>query len=116
MATVYRCPVPEPEWSEYEVAGKFSHDKMAEVDAAYIARCKQWLNDNGFKHKLTGEIIRFPVADGYAQYMVMDGTKIMHLPLMDAYSIPAAHARGLRVAEEVKSQKAFRAIFAKPRS
>lgn len=86
---------------------------MREVDDAYVAKCKQWLTDNGYHHKLTGEVIRFGVGDGYAMYMVMNGTKIMHLPLGDAWQIPDAHARGLRVAEEVKRERAWRELFSK---
>lgn len=85
---VYSSPLPAP---------AFNFDTWRKDEDDYIEILRGWLRDHGYKHRLTGKVVRFPVADGYAQYMVMDGRSMVHLPLLDAYQIPDAHARGLRV-------------------
>jgi len=73
----------------------------------YTDEVRAWVKSVS-KHRLAGEILRFPVADGYAQYMVFSGTELIHLDIGDGYQIPAAHARGLRIAEEVEHATRFR--------
>jgi hypothetical protein len=54
----------------------------------YKAAIKQWLVSEGYTGPHTGEIIRFGVADGYAQYMFADGGRrsfLVHLDIGDAY-------------------------------
>lgn len=109
MAQVFANEIPAPEFTEPD--GKFSH-------SGYDARCEQyrkdteaWIRSLGYNHKHTGKILRFPVADGYAAYMVINATSMVHLEEVDAYSIPAAHARGIRINEEVARMESFNAIF-----
>lgn len=70
------------------------------------------------KNPMVGKVIRFPVADGYAQYMVLS-TKplaLMHIESGDAYSIPAAHMRGLNLTEVkklVKYEEGMAKLFSK---
>ena len=111
MAKVYATSVPEPEFMDAD--GRFSHE-------GYEARCKQYreaveaeIRSLGYNHKHTGKVISFPIADGYANYMVADGRTMVHLREVDAYSIPDAHARGVRINEEVERQEAFEALFRK---
>ena len=88
---------------------------------AYYAAEKQWLDGlaelarKNSSCDLAGEIVRFPIADGYAQYMIWDGRSMIHLPLGDAWQIPEAHARGLRLAdlrENVRRERAIADLFA----
>lgn len=61
-----------------------------------------------------GKEIWFPIADGRARYMVFDYTKLIHLPLGDAYQIGAAHARGLRKADiqlRIKQHQSISELF-----
>lgn len=64
-----------------------------------------------------GAILSFPIADGKALYLV-DKVKPLTLtpiPYMDGYQIPAAHIRGLTLADvslQVRRDKAFAAMFA----
>jgi hypothetical protein len=46
---------------------------------------------------LTGAVLRFPAADGYAVYRVVKHRPLTleHVPYGDAWRIPAAHLRGL---------------------
>ena len=48
----------------------------------------------GYTGKNTGKIVNFPVADGYAQYMIMEHGKtfaLVHLPYGDAYQFQYAN-------------------------
>lgn len=50
---------------------------------------KDWFIENGYTGKNTGRIYQTPVADGYAEYMVVEGPGIrsflVHLPYCDGY-------------------------------
>ena len=48
----------------------------------------------GYTGKNTGKTVNFPVADGYAQYMIMEHGKtfaLIHLPYGDAYQFQYAN-------------------------
>ena len=118
MAKVYSHPyeINTPDFNEAFIDGRFSVEKMTELDNRFIEECRAWVRDAGYRHKLTGQIIRFGVADGQAQYMILNGTSIMHLPLGDGYQIPEAHARGLRakdMAAMVDYEKRMKELWGK---
>jgi hypothetical protein len=52
-----------------------------------------------------GVILRFPHADGYAMYLVAKTSPLtlQHIPYGDAWELPAAHLRGVNLAD-VKAQ------------
>jgi hypothetical protein len=66
---------------------------------------------------LTGALISFQVADGYAVYLVKK-TKpltLQHVYAHDGYQVSAAHIRGLRledVRRQVKADRALESLFA----
>lgn len=100
MIKVFASPVEAPEFGEYDDAdGKFSRAKMAEVDASFYAKVRDWLKASGYAHRLTGKLIRLPWADSYAEYMIANGTTLIHMPLGDAWNVPEYMVRGLRVAD-----------------
>ena len=116
---VYRAPaeVPAPVW---RVDNSFDTNRTAEID--YIARLANHMRTYGWNGPLTGEVVRFPMADGYAAYMVAEpppktrgaAMSLVHLPLGDAYAIPAAHARGLTktdIRRMVERDRRVRALF-----
>jgi hypothetical protein len=78
---VYALPdaVAAPEFS-------FDGDWQAREEA-HRNQVRQWLKDNGYTGKNSGKIARFPVADGYAEYMLAEGSKsfLLHLPYGDGY-------------------------------
>ena len=79
----------------------------------YIEGLKNWCKEHG-KGTSRGEVVRFPVGDGYAQYMVFSGSALIHLPLGDAYQIPEAHSRGLRakdIAALIERGRRVKALF-----
>jgi hypothetical protein len=71
------------------------------------------LGEDEFK----GALVRFPVADGYAIYLVTSETplKLQHVPFFDAYRVDPATIRGLRL-EDVRRRviggRMMRSMFA----
>ena len=66
MAKVFSAPnsIPLPQWS----IKKTHQENMAE-EKAYLDQLKDMLTKRKPTQKLVGEIIRFPAADGYAEYI-----------------------------------------------
>lgn len=109
---VYSSPIPAP---EYDYAN-YDRDKVMAAEDEHSVKLKAWLLANGYNGKRTGEIASFPIADGYASYMLGDGKKscLIHLPYGDAYNYP--DVRFLPKAEVLKridSSKRMAALFAK---
>lgn len=107
MAKVYSSPIKVPE---------FDFNTYEKDEARYIDDLKKWVKSNVPKSKYAGEIVKFPHADGYAQYMIMSlkPAKLIHLPLGDAWQIPDAYERGLTSKEiklNVDSGKELQALF-----
>jgi hypothetical protein len=99
MAKVYSAPEgfdpPEIEvglpWKEWK-----------KRDQEYIDRLAAHVKETAYTDDpLIGEVIQFSIADGYAQYMVWntEPLELIHLELGDAWQIPDAHARGIRLAD-----------------
>lgn len=87
-------------------------------EVAFYASLKAELQSLGYTGFNTGELVRFPIADGYAVYMVAEDNKgvlsLIHSPLGDAYSISEAHARGLNkkdILQHIGQHKAMRKLF-----
>ena len=74
-------PAPKPDYRNYDSA------KEQARELQHMRDLKEWLLSAGFDGEMTGEIVRFPVADGYARYMLADGSKsaLIHLPYGDGY-------------------------------
>jgi len=91
-------------------------DKYQDECKKYIKALKgklQTYNPNG---KNVGEVIRFAVADGYAEYMVasMKPVELVHLPLMDAWEFQYAHLLTAKeVQESIDKEKAIAKLFKK---
>jgi hypothetical protein len=109
MATAYANPLPSPELLEAD--GRFDYE-------AYKKRCEQYRADTldyikrelKGKGKYLGKVIRFPVADGYAQYMIWTLTKWIHLDEVDGWHADPATIRGMRavdVAERLDRRSVF---------
>jgi hypothetical protein len=62
--------------------------------------------------RIAGEIIRFPVGDGYARYVVVKPTELIHLATGDAWHFQyIGNLKGKDVTEKVKAQKQLEALF-----
>lgn len=112
---VYACPaeIPEPKY-DYR---NFNSKQFQEVEAAHKAQLKSWLQDKGYNGKNTGEIVRFPVADGYAQYMLGDKGKggiLIHLPYGDAWNYRDAEYLPKKVIlERIERDKKLQELFSR---
>jgi hypothetical protein len=109
MAKIYNLP------DGFE-APKLNFSKMDEYRTACAKLeedLKAWLlKRNNAEH--VGEIIRFPVADGYAEYMVaaLKPVELVHLPLWDAWDFQYAHRLTAKdVKEKIQQAKALQRIF-----
>lgn len=109
MGKIYSPPaslrVPELNWEDipaYEAANK----KFIEDLKAF---CK---SRNNAEH--VGEVIQFPVADGYAQYMVasLSPVELIHLPLWDAWEFQyASRLTKKDIIEKIEQRKALEKLF-----
>ena len=87
---VYKLPinleatVPQPDYRN------FDYDTMVADEDAHRESVKQWLLENGYTGKHTGGVLRMPIADGHAEYMLADGSPsiLLHLPYGDALDHP----------------------------
>lgn len=75
-------PFDEPDYRNY------NHERELARERVHEDALKNWLQSNGYAGPRTGEILREPVGDGYACYMLADGPNrvLIHLPYGDAYS------------------------------
>lgn len=114
MAQAFANPIPAPAFMEAD--GSWNMTKYDERCRAYEAETEKYIRrELGGKHKLTGRIIRFQIADGYAQYMIWTPTKWIHLDEVDGYHAADATIRGMRavdVAEWFEREDRRAAFFA----
>jgi len=86
MAKIFRAPdevkLPEMDFANY------NHAEYMEAENKYKADLKAHLNSQGWKGKNVGETIKLPMADSYAEYMVlsMRPLRLIHLELGDAWN------------------------------
>ena len=109
MATVFQAPIEAPPLYDFANYG--------EASTRYIEECRDIAKASFPDDEYVGEVIKFPVADGYAMYMVAQTSplELFHLALGDAYQIPKAHVKGLDmddVREEVAHERRLREYFA----
>ncbi len=99
MADIYSAPkeikLPKLDFSNMQ-------DYNRDCDR-YIIDLVKHIKDMGYKGKNVGQIVKFAVADGYAEYMIlsMRPLKLIHIPLGDAYQFPYAH---LMTASEINKK------------
>lgn len=80
----------------------------------YKVDLKKELNRMGYNGKNVGEVIKFQVADGYAQYMVisMRPLRLMHLPLIDSYEFNYVHLMTTKeVNDQIEANKKWEELF-----
>lgn len=110
MVTVYSPPrdieQPKLDFSSF--------DDYQKQSVEYIEKLKQWLYNTGRRGGYTGTVIQFPVADGYAQYMIVSikPARVIHLPLLDAYAWPYIERMdGAFLREEAEKSKNLKELF-----
>lgn len=100
-------PVPEINWEDID-AYEAANEKFIEDLRAF---CKK---RNNAEH--IGEVIQFPVADGYAQYMVaaLSPVELIHLPLWDAWEFDyVSRLTKKDIVEKINQRKAMEKLFSK---
>lgn len=107
---VYSNPegITPPTWNSSE-----QWEEHAKKEDQYVKDVKTFCEINS-KHNLAGKEVKFPVADGYARYVVFTPTKLIHLEVGDAWHYE--HIERLLakdIVEKVKSQEAMRKLFSK---
>lgn len=112
MAKVFTLPegftAPEFNWKDIEQYNKDCAD--------FTARLKQWCVERNPDQECIGEVIKFPVADGYAEYMVaaIKPVQLIHLPFLDAYDSETAYLMTAKaIKEKVSQQKALNDLFSR---
>jgi len=96
----------------------FDNQKWLADEAKFKNDLRADIKSKGYTGKHSGEIIKFPVADGYAEYMVLQMRPLMliHLPIMDAYQFQYVHLLTAKeVNEKIRAQKSLEAFFAENR-
>ncbi len=110
MAKIFSCPsaIPVPKLN-------FATLKQYDTDCEKFKEdLKKFLNENGRNGKNVGEIVRFPVADGYAEYMVasMRPLELIHLPLWDAWDFQYANRLTAKdIQKKIDGDKAMAKLF-----
>lgn len=105
MGKIYSPPaeikVPELDWKDIAAYEK-ANEKFIEDLRAFC------INRNNAEH--VGEVIQFPVADGYAQYMVaaLSPVELIHIPLWDAWEFEyASRLTKKDIVEKIEQRKAW---------
>ena len=83
-------------------------------DKEYVESLRTWLKQNGYNYPNTGEIIRLPVDEGYAVYMIatMRPLTLIHLSLGNRqFSEEAFKLTQKEVKEMLDSEKATKEFF-----
>lgn len=110
MAKVFSAP---PEWGWDEAFEFRSGEEWKDASKRYDAK----LEEIESKH----QVVRFPVADGYAMYAVYTRKplQLIHIPYMDGYHANPILLRGLRLSdvdEMAESEKRRAKLFSKERA
>ena len=114
MAKIFNPP------SEIKVP-EIGHDfkKYEKECEEFATKLKEFLIKRNPNGELVGEIIRFPVADSYAEYMVasLKPVALVHMPLMDAWDFEYANRLTAKdIKDKVAQQKALEKLFSRKKA
>lgn len=81
-----RLPAPKPDYRHFDIKAE------ADREASHAESLRTWLFARGYCNTHSGQIVRFPIGDGFALYMLADGPQsfLIHLPYGDGYHYPDA--------------------------
>lgn len=131
LATVYNPPKdfrPVPDMDEFMTDDpgtpykRYNHEAHSEAENLWIVELAERARQaNGKGAGYIGEVIYFPVGDGSAMYLVWKTSplQLIHLPVGDAWMIPAAHSRGLKLSDikdQIDRERRLTELFAKKES
>ena len=105
---------------QLNIDAPLSLDKIDEYRIKWTEALGRWATEARAKNEgiLVGEIVRWQIADGYAQYMVMSQKplKLAHINEGDGYAVDSALIRGLRLVDVmgmINREHALKALFEK---
>ena len=112
MAKIFDAPedIKQPEL-DFRNISKYNKE-CEEYKQKLKDKLRNWYNPQGGEN--VGEIIRFPAADGYAEYMVanMKPVELVHIPLGDAWTFQYANLlKAKDVQAEIDKEKAIKKLF-----
>ena len=113
MAKIYKSPIEEPVIDFTNGRGVQDYQNDC---AKFKDDLREWLKKNGLVREHAGKVIKFPVADSYAEYMVADVEKAMliHLKLGDEWHFEFAHLlTSTEILEKIQQQEAMAKFFTK---
>ena len=126
MAKVYAAPVASvgpvpmtdyrnlPTTADGKTDWKTARAAEDKAETEWLEKVRAWVKANSKhpKSPLVGKEVAWGFADGYARYMVMDTSPVtlIHLPLGDAWNLPAAHLRGINL-KDIKQQVEGERLF-----
>lgn len=92
-----------------------SDDFMEQMDADEVIfekLCKASEKVNVDKGEVIGLVVSFPIADGYASYLVVNEKPLtlQHIPVRDRYQADYCTIRGLRKEDVLARERADRAF------
>ena len=99
---------PRLSWGEMQ--------SQEDEEIRHLGRKARAKDDTGLE--CVGEEVRFPIADGYARYLVSSAIplELTHIAAGDGWQIPGAHMRGLELGDiihNVSSRKSMEQMFRK---
>ena len=110
MATIYAAPeeikIPKLDFSDMA--------KYRREQEEYLAELKKYCQEDNDDEEYVGEIVRIPVADGNAEYMVasLKPLELIHIPLGDAYDSEFAELLTLaKVKQKIDGAKRLAKLF-----
>lgn len=87
-------------------------DVQQKAEAEYIEKIVAFAEKNG-KGNLRGKLVRFPVADGQAQYVIFAPSTLIHLAVGDGWHLPyIERLKPADIRKKVKQQEGLRKLFA----
>lgn len=109
---VYNIPAEAPQ------PPGFNCENWQADEQAHREALGAWLKEQGYTGRYTGKCARFPVADGYAEYMLADGrgrygnSFLFHLPYGDAYQDRyVAYLPKKAIVENIQQNERIAALF-----
>lgn len=105
-------PFTKPDYTNYDFKAE------RERENRHIADLKAHLIEMGYTGKHTGKIASFGVGDGYANYMLADGSGVyghsflIHLPYGDAYHFQYVSKLSKKeIIKKIEQQEGLAALF-----
>lgn len=117
MGKIYSPPKDignPPSFRDYLIDGRYDSKGMQKAEEEWEEKLRTWCKKNS-NDDLAGEIVKEPVADGQAMYMVFTTkpVKLIHLPFGDAYEFQWAHRwTGSDIKSMVMRERQIKALLA----